>query len=76
MSTLTIPIPEEDLALLRAYSEAQGTSAEALLARQARSLREHLQEPVHPAVKAASGIISDSVPGEQAHRAHLEAKHQ
>jgi hypothetical protein len=75
MSTLTIPIPEEDLAFLRAYSEAQGTSAEALLARQARSLREHLQKPVHPVVKAASGIISASVAGEKAYHAHLEAKY-
>ena len=56
MATLTIPMPEEDLAFLRAYSETQGISAEALLARQARSLREQLQKPVHPEVKAASGI--------------------
>jgi hypothetical protein len=75
MSTLTVPMPEEDLEFLRAYSEAQGTSAEALLARQARSLREQLQRPVHPAVTFASGIISAGVAGEDAHRAHLAAKH-
>jgi len=75
MSTLTIPIPEEDLAFLRAYSEAQGISAEALLARQARSLREYLQRDMHPEVKAASGIISPSVASEEAHRAYLESKH-
>ena len=50
MSTLTAPLPEEDLAFLRAYSEAHGTSAEAFLARQARNLREHLQTPVLPEV--------------------------
>ena len=38
VSTLTIPIPDEDLAFLRAYSAAQGISAEALLARQTPSL--------------------------------------
>ena len=75
MSTLTIPMPDEDLAFLRAYSEAQGISAEALLARQARSLRERLQRRVHPEVKAASGIISANVASEEAHRAYLEAKH-
>jgi hypothetical protein len=75
MSTLTIPMPEEDIAFLRAYSAAQGISAEALLARQAHSLREHLQRPVHPVVGAASGIIAVGVAGEEAHRAHLEKKH-
>lgn len=75
MSTLTVPLPEEDLAFLRAYSKAQGISAETLLARQARSLREQLQRPVHPEVQAASGIIPASVAGEEAHRAHLAAKH-
>ena len=75
MSTLTIPMPDEDLAFLRAYSAAQGISAEVLLARQARSLREHLQRPVHPDVTAASGIVSADVSGEAAHRAHLEKKH-
>ena len=75
MAMLTIPMPEEDLAFLRAYSETQGISAEALLARQARSLREQLQKPVHPEVKAASGIIAASVASEDAHRAYLETKH-
>ncbi len=75
MSTLTVPMPEEDLAFLRAYSQAQGISAEALLARQARSLREQLQRPVHPEVQAASGIIPANVAGEEAHRTHLAAKH-
>lgn len=75
MSTLTIPMPDEDIAFLRAYSAAQGISAETLLARQARSLREHLQRPVHPDVAAASGVIAPEVAGEEAHRAHLEKKH-
>ena len=75
MSTLTIPMPDEDLAFLRAYSAAHGISAEALLARQARSLREQLQRPVHPEVSAASGIISVDTASVEAHRAHLERKH-
>jgi len=75
MSTLTIPMPDEDLAFLRAYSAAQGISAEAMLAQQARNLRERLQRPVHPDVTAASGVISPDVAGEEAHRAYLEKKH-
>ena len=75
MSTLTVAMPDEDLAFLRAYSAAQGTSAEALLARQARNLREHLQKPLPSEVMKATGIISPEVAGEEAHREHLEKKH-
>jgi len=75
MSTITIPLPDEDLAFLRAYSEAQGTSAEAFLARQARNLREHLQKPLQPEVAAASGIISPGIAGRETHHEHLEKKH-
>jgi hypothetical protein len=69
MSTLTMPIPDKALAFLRAYSAAHGMSAEALLAQQARDLREHLQRPLHPALKAATGIISSDIDGKEAHRA-------
>ena len=75
MSTITIPLPDEDFAFLHAYSAAQGTSAEAFLARQARNLREHLQRPLQPDVMRATGIISPEVAGEEMHREHLEKKH-
>ena len=77
MVAFTIPLPEEDLAFLLAYSASQGITAEALLARQARGLREHLQRPVHPAVAAASGVIASEIgdDAEDAYRARLEKKH-
>jgi hypothetical protein len=75
MSTITIPLPEEDLTFLRAYSNALGTSAEEFLARQARSLREHLQRPLQPEVLAASDIISPGIPAKDSHREHLDKKH-
>ena len=75
MSTITVPLSDEDLAFLRAHAEAHGTSAEAFLARQAHSLRELLQAPVRPEVTAASGIIAPEVAGEEAHREHLATKH-
>ena len=75
MSTITIPLPDEDLTFLRAYTSAQGTSAEEFLARQARNLREHLQRPLHPRVAATSGIIPEEIAGEEAHREHLQVKH-
>ena len=75
MSTITIPLPDEDFAFLREYSATHGTSTEAFLARQARNLREHLQRPLRPEVMRATGIISPGVAGEEAHREHLEKKH-
>ena len=75
MSSLTIPLPDEDLDFLRAYMHAQGSSAEAFLARQSRNLRQHLQRPPHPDVAAGSGIISPEPDAEQAYGEHLEKKH-
>ena len=75
MSTITVPLPDEDFAFLRHFSAAQGTSAEAFLARQARNLREHLQRPLPPEVLRATGIISTEVAGEESHCEHLAKKH-
>jgi hypothetical protein len=75
MSTITIRLPDEDFAFLRNFSAAQGTSAEAFLARQARNLREHLQRPLRPEVLRSTGILQPDVAGEETHREHLEKKH-
>jgi hypothetical protein len=75
MSTITIPLPDEDFAFLREYSAAQGISAEAFLARQTRNLREHLQRPLAPEVIKATGIIAPETAAQESHRDHLEEKH-
>ncbi len=75
MSTITVPLSDEDFAFLREFSAAQGTSAEAFLARQARNLREHLQRPLQPEVMGATGIIPPEIAGEETYRGHLEKKH-
>ncbi len=76
MSTITIPLPDEDLTFLRAYSSAQGTSVEAFLARQARNLRQQLQKPIERDVEAASQVISAQIDAKANHREHLEKKHK
>jgi hypothetical protein len=76
VSTITIPMPEEDLSFLRAYSSALGTSAEAFLAQQAHNLRRHLQQPIQQDVEEAGGIISPSINAAQTHREHLDKKHR
>ena len=74
VSTITIPLSEEDLKFLRHYASALGTSAEAFLAHQARNLRRRLQQPLPPEVSAATGIIAPRAT-EQQHLDHLEKKH-
>jgi len=76
MSSITIPLSDEDLEFLRAYSSAHGTSAEALLASQARTLREHLQHSIHRDVELASGIVSGGVDAKEVHRAHLARRYE
>ena len=75
MSTITVSLPEEDLAFLTAYSQAQGTTAEAFLARQVHLLRINLEKPLHRDVVAATGIISSDANRDN-HRKHLEGKHE
>ena len=75
MSTITIALPDADLIFLRDFSAAQGISAEAFLARQARNLRVLLQRPLPPEVMRASGIIAPEIAGEETHPLHLEKKY-
>ena len=75
MFTITVPLPDEDLTFLRAWSKTQGISVEAFLAQQARNLRQHLQKPLQSQVVTAIGIISREFDGEEKHREHLEKKH-
>jgi hypothetical protein len=76
MSTITVSIEDEDLAFLREFSKAQGTSPEEFLARQARGLRKLLNRPLPPSIMAASGIIRSDVSAREAHREWLERKQQ
>jgi hypothetical protein len=59
MSTIAVPIANEDLRFLRAWTAEHGTSAEAFLAQQAHHLREHIQRRLHPVVANAIGVISE-----------------
>jgi hypothetical protein len=76
MSTITVELPDEDLAFSRAYSAERGISPEAFLAHQARNLREYLQRPLHPDVAAAIGIVPPSVEAEKEYHEYIERKHR
>ena len=75
MSTITVSVPDDDLAFLRRLSKAQGTSAEEILARQARGLRRQLERPLPPDTTAASGILAGDVDASKSHMDHIERKH-
>jgi hypothetical protein len=76
MSTITVTLPDEDLAFLESFSKARGISVEEILARQARSLREQLERPLPARIIAASGIIEGDLDAKGAWPEHLERKHR
>lgn len=76
MSTITVTLAEDDLAFLRRFSKAQGTSAEEILARQARGLRRQLERPLPPATAAASGIVAGDVDASKDFPDYIERKHR
>ena len=76
MSTITVSLPDDDLAFLRTLSKAQGTSAEELLARQAHNLRRRMERELPTAVVAATGVISGELDGNRAWLDHVEYKHR
>lgn len=76
MSTITISLADEDLAFLRTLSKAQGTSAEELLASQARNLRRRMERDLPEAIVAVTGAISPGLDADKAWADHLEAKHR
>lgn len=76
MSTISIPLPDEDLDFLRTFASGQGTTAEQFLARHARTLRLNLQAPLHPDVAAATGVLRASADPQSDYMEYLERKHQ
>lgn len=75
MSTITIPIADDDLKFLHSWTLAQGTTVEEFFAREANNLRRHLQAPLHPALQRASGVIPADVDVQSEYREHLDEKY-
>ncbi len=76
MSTLSIPLPDEDLDFLQTFAHGQGTTAEHWLAGHARTLRLNLQAPLHPDVVAATGVLGAGADTQSDYLEYLERKHQ
>jgi hypothetical protein len=75
MSTITIPLPDEDFQFLSDWTQQQGTTVAEFFAHEVRNLRQHLQAPLHPDLKRATGILVPDLEGESAHLDHLDRKH-
>ena len=75
MSTVTVSLADEDLAFLKRFSEAQGTSVGEFLARHTRSLRKQLEKPLPPEITDASGIIARDVDSKAEYLDHMEHRH-
>jgi hypothetical protein len=75
MSTITIPLSDEDFQFMNDWTRQQGTTVAEFFAREARNLRQHLQAPLHPDLKRATGSLAPALEGESAHLDHLDRKH-
>jgi hypothetical protein len=75
MSTITVPLPDEDFQFMSDWTQQQGTTVAEFFALEARNLRQHLQAPLHPDLKRAAGILAADIEGESAHLDHLDHKH-
>lgn len=75
MSTITIPIADDDLAFLHSWTQEQGTTVEEFFSREANNLRRHLQAPIHPLLQRASGMIRSDIEGIEDHQQHLDKKY-
>lgn len=75
MSTITIPIADENLEFLQSWTKANGMTLEGYFTAQVESLRRQESRPVHPALIRATGVIKAEVDGRQAYLDHMARKH-
>ncbi len=75
MSTITIPIPDEDLRFLESWTRDQGTTVEEFFTREASNLRRQLQAPLHPAVIRATEVIRGDIDEKKEYLDYMERQH-
>ena len=75
MTVLSVPMAEEDFTFLQTWATKHGTTVESFLAEQAHALRIQLEQPTHPAVLSATGVIGKVSDEKAQHLEHLERKH-
>jgi hypothetical protein len=75
MSTVTVPISDENLEFLQTWTKANGMTPESYFSAQVESLRRQEGRPIHPALIRATGVIKADVDGRQAYLEHMAKKH-
>ena len=75
MSTLTIPISDENLSFLKELTKENGMTPESFFAAHVESLRRPKCRPLHPDVIRATGVINFEGDPREAYLDHMEKKH-
>ncbi len=75
MSTLTIPISDENLSFLHEWTKENGMTPESFFAAHVDSLRRPKRRPIHPDVIRATGVIQFEGDPREAYLEHMEKKH-
>ncbi len=75
MSTLTIPISDENLSFLKEWTKENGMTPESFVTAQVESLRRPKRRPIHPDVLRATGVIKFDGDPREAYLDYMEKKH-
>lgn len=75
MSTITIPLPDEDFQFMSDWARQQGITVADFLAKEVRNLRKHLQTPLHSDLKSATGVLNPELEAVSTHLSYLDHKH-
>ncbi len=75
MSTLTIPISDENLSYLQEWTKEIGMTPESFVAAHVESLRRPKRRAIHPAVIRATGVIQFEGDPREAYLEYMEKKH-
>ena len=75
MSTLTIPISDENLAFLQEWTKVNGMTPEGYVLAQVESLRRKPTRSIHPALIRATGVLKPDVDAREAYIDFMSKKH-
>ena len=73
---LTIRLPKDEVEFAKEYAARHGVTVTALIDRYLRRLRGEKAGPIHPLVKAISGVVPSGVDARAEYRSHLVEKHR
>jgi uncharacterized protein involved in type VI secretion and phage assembly len=76
MSSISIPLSEEDLTFLRRFTGQRGITVEDFMAQHAKNLRLNLEAILHRDIIAATGTFQTATDPQNDYYDHQEHKHR